>query len=232
MDDTHTTLLWGYSSFDERVPYDILDFRVSRHRDGSAEFLQNYAGHVMADCYSGNQSVVLDVERRSVNLGAEACGELRERESKGLLDRLRTFLSGPVAGSVLPASKLGWALQYIRNHWQALTEYAKSGALPIDNNQVERLMNRVAVGRKNWLFVALVASAQRQSLELPAYLESVTTHLVRGTARPEELLPEVWRLHHPESVREYREKGRRDKADTAVLQAARRRILSGASAPS
>lgn len=278
--------LWGYSSFDERVPYDILDFRVSRHRDGPAEFLQHYAGHVMADCYSGNQSVMLasgsrmirmacwsharrhvythqhddptvsvlplalmnqlyDVERRSVNLSAEARGELRERESKGLLDRLRTFLAGPVAGSVLPASKLGGALQYLRNHWRALTEYAKSGALPIDNNQVERLMNRVAVGRKNWLFVGsvragernanlmtLVASAQRQSLDLPAYLESVTTHLVRGTAKPEELLPEVWRLHHPESVRVYREKERRDKADTAMLQASRRRVLSGASAPS
>ena len=272
--------LWGYSSFDERVPYDILDFRVSRHRDGPAEFLQKYAGHVMADCYSGNQSVVLgsgsrmtrmacwsharrhvythqhddpsvsvlplalmnvlyDIERRGVNLDAPARGELRSQESKGLLDRLRSFLAGPVAGSVLPASKLGGALQYLRNHWQALTEYVKDGGLPIDNNQVERLMNRVAVGRKNWLFVGsvragernanlmtLVASAQRQRLDLPTYLESVTTHLLRGTAKPEELLPEVWKQHHPESVREYREQERRDKADSATLQAARRRVAS------
>ena len=100
-------------------------------------------------------------------------------------------------------------------------------------------MNRVAVGRKNWLFVGsvragernanlmtLVASAQRQSLALPAYLESVTTHMLRGTAKPEELLPEVWRQHHPEAVREYREKERRDKADMAALSAARRRLKS------
>jgi len=272
--------LWGYSSFDERFPYDIFDFRVSRHRDGPAEFLRNYVGHVMGDCYSGNQSVVLapgskmirmacwsharrhvythqhddpsvsvlplalmnglyDIERRGVNLIAQSRGELRAKESKGLLDRLQSFLAGPVAGSVLPGSKLGGALQYLRNHWQALTEYVKDGDLPIDNNQVERLMNRVAVGRKNWLFVGsvragernanlmtLVASAQRQHLDLSAYLESVTTHMVRGTAKPEELLPEVWKQHHPESVRAYREQERRDKADSATLQAARRRVAS------
>jgi transposase len=272
--------LWGYSSFDERFPYDIFDFRVSRHRDGPAEFLRNYAGHVMADCYSGNQSVVLapgsrmirmacwsharrhvythqhddpsvsvlplalmnglyDIERRGVNLTAQARGELRAKESKGLLDRLQSFLAGPVAGSVLPASKLGGALQYLRNHWQALTAYVQDGGLPIDNNQVERLMNRVAVGRKNWLFVGsvragernanlmtLVASAQRQHLDLSAYLESVITHMLRGTAKPEELLPEVWKQHHPESVRVYREQERRDKADSASLQAARRRVAS------
>ena len=272
--------LWGYSSFDERFPYDIFDFRVSRHRDGPAEFLRNYVGHVMGDCYSGNQSVVLapgskmirmacwsharrhvythqhddpsvsvlplalmnglyDIERRGVNLIAQSRGELRAKESKGLLDRLQSFLAGPVAGSVLPGSKLGGALQYLRNHWQALTEYVKDGDLPIDNNQVERLMNRVAVGRKNWLFVGsvragernanlmtLVASAQRQHLDLSAYLESVTTHMVRGTAKPAELLPEVWKQHHPESVREYREQERRDNADSSSLQAARRRVAS------
>lgn len=100
-------------------------------------------------------------------------------------------------------------------------------------------MNRVAVGRKNWLFVGsvragernanlmtLVASAQRQHLDLSAYLESVTTHMLRGTAKPEDLLPEIWKQHHPESVREYREQERRDKADSATLQAARRRVAS------
>ena len=281
--DSLAAKLWGYSSFDEKLPYDILDFRVSRHRDGPAEFLRGYAGHVMADCYSGNQSVVLasgsrmtrmacwsharrhvythqhddpevsvlplalmnqlyDIERRGANLSADARGQLRAQESRGLLDRLQDFLSGPVAKRLLPASKLAGALQYVRNHWTALTQYVKDGALPIDNNQVERLMNRVAVGRKNWLFVGsvragernanlmtLVASAQRQSLTLPAYLESVTTHLLRGTAKPEELLPEVWKQHHPEAVREYREMERRDKADAAALSAARRRLKSGTS---
>jgi transposase len=50
--------MWAYSGLED-APYDVFDFRVSRHRDGPAEFLAGYQGHVMADCYSGNLSVVL-----------------------------------------------------------------------------------------------------------------------------------------------------------------------------
>jgi transposase len=141
------------------------------------------------------------------------------------------------AKGVLPASKLGGAFNYIRNHWEALNVFVNDGSLPIDNNQVERLMKRIAVGRKNWLFtgslragirnaslMSLVASALRQDLDVAMYLESVITHMLRGTAKTEELLPDRWKAAHPEAVREYREQERRDKADTAVLQAARRRV--------
>ncbi|XZE45231.1 IS66 family transposase [Pirellulaceae bacterium SH467] len=154
-----------------------------------------------------------------------------------ILDRLRDWLDGPLARSVLPASKLGGALNYVRNHWDALCVYATDGRLPIDNNQVERLMKRVAIGRKNWLFVgsmragirnaslmSLVASAQRQEIDIGMYLESVITHLLRGTARVEELLPDRWKAEHPEAVRTYREQERRDKADNATAQAAKRRM--------
>ncbi len=53
------TKLWGYSSFDPTAPYDLFDFRVSGLRDGPVEYLQGYTGNVMADCYSGNTSVIL-----------------------------------------------------------------------------------------------------------------------------------------------------------------------------
>ncbi len=81
--------------------------------------------------------------------------------------------------------------------------------------------------------MSLVASALRMDLDLGMYLESVITHILRGTAKTEELLPDRWRTAHLEAVREYREQERRDKADTAdaadaadtaVVQAARRRI--------
>ena len=68
-------------------------------------------------------------------------------------------------------------------------------------------MSRLPIGRKNWL-----------------YLESVITHMTRGTAKLEELLPDRWIAAHPHAVRQYREQERRDKADTAIVQAARRRV--------
>jgi hypothetical protein len=60
---------------------------------------------------------------------------------------------------------------------------------------------------------------------VPAVLQkSVITHMLRGTAKLEELLPDRWKAAHPEAVREYREQERRDKSDKAVVQAARRRV--------
>jgi len=57
-------------------------------------------------------------------------------------------LDGVVARAVLPSSRLGKALNYLRNRWAALNVYIQDGRLPIDNNWVERLMKRIAVGKK------------------------------------------------------------------------------------
>jgi hypothetical protein len=72
--------------------------------------------------------------------------------------------------------------------------------------------------------MSLVASALRMDLDVGLYLESVLTHMLRGTAKTEELLPDRWKAAHPEAVHEYRKQERRDKADTAIVQAARRRV--------
>jgi hypothetical protein len=180
-----------------------------------------------------------DIERRASQRTAEARGELRKKESQPILERLKEFLDGPIVQNVLPSSNLGKAFKYLHNHWEALNVYVTDGRLPIDNNQVERLMKRIAIGRKNWLFIgslragirnaslmSLVASALRMELDVSMYLESVITHRLRGTAKLEELLPDRWRANHPEAVREYREQERRDKADVASLQAAKRRARS------
>jgi hypothetical protein len=53
--------------------------------------------------------------------------------------------------SVLPKSNLGMAAAYMRRHWEALCRFTKDPTIPIDNNDCEQLMKRVATGRKNWL---------------------------------------------------------------------------------
>ena len=87
-----------------------------------------------------------DIERRAPQWTAEARGELRKQESRDVLDRLKDVLDGPLAKNVLPAGNLGKAFNYLRNHWDALNVYVTDGRLPIDNNQVERLMKRIAIG--------------------------------------------------------------------------------------
>jgi transposase len=55
--------MWVYSGL-HRAPYNIFDFRVSRHRDGPDEFLRHSRCKVQADCFSGNTSVVIHSDGR------------------------------------------------------------------------------------------------------------------------------------------------------------------------
>ena len=50
-------------------------------------------------------------------------GELRAAESRRILNCLGEDLEGPVAKSLLLASKLGGAFNTIRNHWEALNVF-------------------------------------------------------------------------------------------------------------
>lgn len=50
--------MWVYMGL-HLAPYNIFDFRVSRHRDGPDEFLRHSQCIVQGDCFSGQTSVVL-----------------------------------------------------------------------------------------------------------------------------------------------------------------------------
>ena len=50
--------MWVYSGLSS-APYNIFDFRVSRHRDGPDQFFANSKCVVQGDCFSGNLSVVV-----------------------------------------------------------------------------------------------------------------------------------------------------------------------------
>lgn len=62
-EDSILAKMWAYGGLD-RAPYNIFDFRVSRHRDGPAEFLKDSRGYVQGDCFSGNLAVVLESDGR------------------------------------------------------------------------------------------------------------------------------------------------------------------------
>ncbi len=55
--------MWVYSGLYD-APYNIFDFRVSRHRDGPDDFLRTSRCKVQGDCFSGNTSVVLQSDGR------------------------------------------------------------------------------------------------------------------------------------------------------------------------
>ncbi len=55
--------MWAYSGL-HLAPYNIFDFRVSRHRDGPDDFFRNSRCKVQGDCFSGNRSVVIHSAER------------------------------------------------------------------------------------------------------------------------------------------------------------------------
>jgi len=61
--DSLLAKMWVYSGL-HRAPYNIFDFRVSRHRDGPDDFFKNSRCKVQGDCFSGNRSVVLHSDQR------------------------------------------------------------------------------------------------------------------------------------------------------------------------
>jgi hypothetical protein len=114
--------------------------------------------------------------------------------------------------SFLPKSLIGQAATYTRNPWAALNRYVEDGDLSIDNNQAERAMRPVAIGRKNWLFVgspiagqraailmSLLASCKQNGVEPWAYLREVFTRLPTWPANQplDELLPDAWLAANP-----------------------------------
>jgi len=62
-EDTLLAKMWVYSGL-HHAPYNIFDFRVSRHRDGPDEFLRGSHCKVQADCFSGNTSVIVHSDGR------------------------------------------------------------------------------------------------------------------------------------------------------------------------
>jgi len=191
-----------------------------------------------------------DLEDRARDFAPEERRALRQAEAAPLLDRLRAWLAEQ-ASAALPKLKWGEAVGYARNQWSALVNYVDDGRLPIDNNDVERDLRALTIGRKNWLFIGspeagpraavlytVVASAARHHLDVWAYLRDVLEQLATlrtqyGEAPPTPekltpLLPDLWAQAHPESVRDDRKREQASRASAKRTRRQTRRALSHA----
>ncbi len=61
--DSLLAKMWAYQGL-HLAPYNIFDFRVSRHRDGPDDFFRDSRCIVQGDCFSGNRSVVIESDGR------------------------------------------------------------------------------------------------------------------------------------------------------------------------
>ncbi|MCP4870141.1 MAG: IS66 family transposase [Proteobacteria bacterium] len=76
---------------------------------------------------------------------------LRAHKSRTLLKYLASW-AGQTSPNAPPAEPLGRAITYLTNQWEALKRFLEDGRLPLTNNDCERSLRHVAVGRAGWLF--------------------------------------------------------------------------------
>jgi len=119
----------------------------------------------------------------------------RGQRSRALLDQIYAE-AGRLEGlrSTLPKSKLGKALGYLMSQRKPLAVFLDDPRLPIHNNDSERDLRHLAIGRKNWLvfgserggqvacrLYSLVLSCKQCGADPEAYLEDV---LMRVASTP------------------------------------------------
>jgi len=144
------------------------------------------------DLYAANQSLIAaealrrigelyEVERQAQGMDAHSRLQLRQTEARPRLDALRTWLI-QTRSTVAEGGGTAKALDYSIKRWPALTRYADSGLLPIDNNPVENAIRPIAIGKKNWLFAGSERAGKRA-----AAIQSLL-----GTAKLNGLDPHAW----------------------------------------
>jgi transposase len=146
-----------------------------------------------------------ELERQAKDFNETQRLQMRQDFSVPILTALHTWIVQE-QGEVLPKSPMAVALGYAVNNWSALIRYTTAGFLAIDNNVAEREMRRIAIGRKNWLFVgspqggqtaailmSFTSTCHRLGIEPWAYLQDVLTRLPTTPAgQLLDLVPDRW----------------------------------------
>jgi hypothetical protein len=146
-----------------------------------------------------------ELERAAKDFTEEQRLHIRQELAVPILEQFHAWLVAERA-QLLPKSPMRKAFGYALHNWTALRRYTEAGCLAIDNNLAEREMKRIAIGRKNWLFVgsaqrgqtaavllSFTLTCQRLGVEPWAYLQDVLTRLPGLPAEQlDALQPDCW----------------------------------------
>ena len=76
---------------------------------------------------------------------------IREVATMVVMRKFKQWLDAQ--SEIPPKSALGEAIAYTLNRWEDLCVFLTDARIPLDNNASERALRKVALGRKNWMFV-------------------------------------------------------------------------------
>jgi transposase len=150
------------------------------------------------------------IEREAQALSVAERHQRRQQEAAPIWARLKEQAQS-LQPQLLPQSRLGKAVSYLINEYQALIGYLEAGHYRIDNNLVENSIRIPAVGRRRWLFIghpdagwrsaviySLIGSCRRRGINPQEYLTDVLRRLpAMNITQIGELLPANWKAATP-----------------------------------
>ena len=171
-----------------------------KHRAPNAAFLERWLPRPL------NPLAQLGPAANAMLVLATLSGALLRARAVPLLAQMKAWLLQTRVNTA-NGGALAKAIDYSLRRWEALSGYANSGHLPIDNNPIENAIRPIAIGKKNWLFAgseragkraaaiqSLFATAKRNHLDPHAWLKDVLEKLPTWpNRRIDELLPWNWK---------------------------------------
>ena len=94
-------------------------------------------------------SQLFKLEEKFKDLSPEERKEQRLKQEKPVLDAMLAWAN---TRNAAPKSKLGIALNYLKNQWDDLAAYLQDGRIELSNNRAERSIKPFVISRKNFLF--------------------------------------------------------------------------------
>lgn len=158
---------------------------------------------------------LFEIERNAKNLELEAVAALRREKSGPIVEQFFSFLEQLWFNQMLNGtSLLGKAVQYAKNSEASLRQFISHPDIPLSNNQVERAIRPVAIGRKNWLFCwsevgakyaaiafTLVECCKMHRIDPFEYLVDVLDRIDTHPAKDIHLLtPHLWIEHFSSKI--------------------------------
>lgn len=128
---------------------------------------------------------LFDIESRAKDLSDAERLELRRAESQPTIDALHAVF-GEQKVRLLPKHPMAEAIGYAMNQWKELTLFLADGAVPLHNNLAEQQMKRIALLRKNALFVGTARGG-----ETAAVISTITSTCRRHEINPQAYLTQL-----------------------------------------
>jgi transposase len=143
----------GYSG------YNVVDEVSSRRRAACHAHLRRYFHEALPTAPVAQEMLDLVAELYRAEHAADGDGligpsklEFRKQRGGPVRACIRAWLDAQ-RGRHPPKSPIAAAIRYADNQWEAVGVFLDDERVPLDNNGSERALRRVALGRKNYLFV-------------------------------------------------------------------------------